>query len=407
MKSIVKKIACLTIVLSVSIIYAQEEPKNTSDFKLGKGMTFSFNEGAYQFNLGGFIQPNIGYEKISGMDADYEFNVRRAFFMLSGKAMKEKVSFLLQTDFSQSTPLMDAWIAYHPTEWLTITGGQKQTFLNNREMTFREDKLQFTSKSMLSKAFSETGREFGLFLEAKFGSKFGIAPKLAITSGDGRNSFGTDSRDADYGGVKIGGRLDVYPLGYFTEGNDLFTADLAHESKPKVVIGFAASNNHGASSQVGEGHGDFLLYDSNGKDNLPDYAQVYADLLLKYKGFSFLTEYVNASASNLNQPYTDASGSTLLAPQQISEYLVLGDSYNVALGYVTKSGYSFDFRYGSSQPEFKDYTNSILQDSNDYTFGLTKYLDGNNLKIQAAVTKIDYAVGSDITIAELLVQIVF
>lgn len=407
MKSIVKKLACLTIVLSVSVMYAQEEPKNTSDSKLGKGLTFSFNEGAYQFNIGGFIQPNIGYEKLKDMDSDFEFNVKRAFFTLSGKAMKEKVSFLLQTDFSQSSPLMDAWVAYHPTEWLTITGGQKQTFVNNREMLYREDKLQFTTKSMLSTNFSDTGREFGLFLEAKFGTKFGIAPKFAITSGDGRNSFGSDSRDVDYGGMKIGGRLDLYPLGYFTEGNDLFTADLAHESNPKLVVGFAASNNHGASNPIGEGHGDFLLYDSNGKDNLPDYAQVYVDLLLKYKGFSLLTEYANASASGLDQPFTDASGTTLLAPQQISEYLVLGDSYNIAVGYVTSGGYSFDFRYGSNQPEFNNYNSSILQDSKGYTFGFSKYFDGNNLKIQTAVSKIDYALGSDVTTAELLVQIVF
>lgn len=407
MQSIVKKLACLSLVLGVSMLNAQEEPKNTSDFKLGQGLTFSFNEGAYQFNVGGFIQPYMSYEKMQDLDADYEFNVKRAFFSLSGNALKEKVSFLLQTDFSQNSPLMDAWVAYHPTSWLTITGGQKQSFVNNKEMTYREDKLQFTSKSLLSTSFSDTGREFGLFIEAKFGTKFGIAPKLAITSGDGRNSFGSDSRDADYGGMKLGGRLDLYPLGYFTEGNERFTADLAHESKPKVVVGFAASSNKGASSMVGEGHGDFLLYDETGKDNLPDYAQVFTDLLFKYKGLSFLAEYANASATGLDQPYTDATGTTLLAPQQISEYLVLGDSYNLALGYVTTGGYSFDVRYGSNQPEFLNYTNSLLQDTNGYSLGVTKYFDAHNLKMQAALNKIDTASGSDITTVEVLVQIVF
>src|SRR5690606_12692550 len=110
-----------------------------------------------------------------------------------------------------------------------------------------------------------------------------------------------------------------------------------------------------------------------GKDNLPDYAQVFTDLLFKYKGLSFLAEYANASATGLDQPYTDATGTTLLAPQQISEYLVLGDSYNLALGYVTTGGYSFDVRYGSNQPEFSNYTNSLLQDTNGYSLGVTKY----------------------------------
>ena len=407
MISIVKKLAGLTIILGASMMYAQEEPKNTSDFKLGEGLTFSFNEGDYAFNIGGFIQPNINYEKIKGLDDDYEFNVKSAFFMLSGKAVKEKVSFLLQTDFSKSSPLMDAWVAYHPTQWMTITGGQKQTFVNNREMLYREDKLQFANRGMLSRMFSDTGREFGLFVETKFGKTFGIVPRVALTSGDGRNSFGTDSRDSDYGGLKIGGRLDLYPLGYFTEGNDQYTADLAHEESIKILLGAAASKNKGASNRNGEGHGDFMLYDSRGMDNLPDYSQAFIDLLIKYKGFSLLTEYANASAKNLGIPFTDEAASTLLAPKQISEYLVLGDSYNVQLGYVTTSGFSFDFRYENSQPEFKNYAESILQESSGYTFGLAKYFDGNNLKMQASVSTIDYKLGSNVVTADVLLQIVF
>ena len=33
---------------------------------------------------------------------------------------------------------MDAWIAYHATDYLTISVGQKQTFVNNKEMMIRE-----------------------------------------------------------------------------------------------------------------------------------------------------------------------------------------------------------------------------------------------------------------------------
>jgi len=111
---------------------------------------------------------------------------------------------------------MDAWIGYEPIEQVKISFGQKQTFVNNREMTYREDRLQFVSRSMLSQSLSQTGREFGVFVESKFklGNTMGIVPMAALTSGDGRNSFGEDSRDSDIGGVKIGGRLDFYPLGF-------------------------------------------------------------------------------------------------------------------------------------------------------------------------------------------------
>lgn len=390
------------------MINAQESnKKNTADFKLGSGLNFSFNEGNYQFNFGGFIQPSYTYSKTKGMNSDTELNAKATFLTISGKAVNEKVSFSIQTDYSRSVPLLDAYLAYHPTEEISITVGQKQSFLNNREMMFREDKLQFTDRSFLSQNLSDTGREFGLFIASKFGNKVGFAPMVAVTSGDGRNSFGSDSRDTDLGGLKIGGRLDIYPLGYFTEGNDDFSADLAHEENLKFVIGGALSENTGVSNANGEGHGDFLLYHANGSNNLPDYSQVYVDLLVKYKGFSFLGEYANASASGLNETYVDAAASQILAPQQISEYLILGDSYNFQVGYVTSKGLSFDVRYENATPEFGSNINSLLSDMRSSTFGITKYFNNNNLKMQASVTNIDMSEGKNQTLAAFVVQIVF
>ena len=402
-----------TIVLLISICAfntkAQElASPQKSDFKLDdNGLVFSFNEGAYEFNINGFIQPSIVSEKLEGEESAQRFNAKRTYFILGGKAMKEKVSFLIQSDYSLAQPILDAWIAYHPYQWLTISGGQKQTFVNNREMIYREDKLQFTDRGRLSTLLSKTGREFGLFLEGKFGEKIGIQPKLAITSGDGRNSFGSDSRDSDLGGMKVGGRLDIYPLGYFIEGNDLFTADLAHESKLKILFGMAASRNIGATDATGEGHGSFLFYGNDGKTIDIDYNQVYADILLKYKGFSFLGEYANATASNIGLTFIDEAATEVLAPQQIGSFFAIGNSYSLQSGYVTKKGLSFDVRYENTTPEFTDNLTNVLPEANSYTLGITKYFKSNNLKMQAAFTNIDYANNTKATMAEFLVQIGF
>jgi len=404
----VKNICTLLLFCITFLIQAQEnDEKNKANFNLGSGLNFSFNEGDYKFNLGGFIQPSFLSEKVSGFDAENEFNSKRSFLMFSGKAKKEKVSFLIQLDYSLSEPLLDAWLAYHPTESITITVGQKQSFVNNREMIYREDRLQFNNRSFLSQTLSNTGREFGLFVESRFGESFGIVPMVAITSGDGRNSFGSDSRDSDLGGVKIGGRLDVYPLGYFKEGNDFTSTDLGREETLKFVIGAAASQNNGASNATGEGHGDFLLYDVNANDNLPDYSQVYVDFLLKYQGFSLLAEYANTSATNLDQAYLDENATQILAPQQISEFLFLGDSFNAQAGYVTLGGFSFDVRYETASPEFENYTDSILQDMNAFTFGVSKYFNNNALKLQAAYTTVNPSIGSNVNQFELLFQIAF
>ncbi len=405
-----KKLICITLLFCSAALSAQEtQPTNQANFELGNGLTFNLNDGDYQFYISGFIQPSVSFEKIEDSDVDYQFNARRTYFMLGGNAVKEKVSFLIQTDFSLSDPLLDAWIAYHPFSWISVTAGQKQNFVNNREMLYREDRLQFTDRSLSSQLFSRTGREFGLFVETnfEFGEKLAIAPKASLTSGDGRNSFGSDSRDADFGGVKIGGRLDVYPLGYFTKGNDLYTADLAHEESLKLVLGAAASQNNGASHANGEGHGDFIFYNASGDIALPDYSKFYTDLLMKYKGASMLLEYTNASVSGIEEVYLDDSASTILAPTQISEFLILGDSFTGQLGYVTKSGLGFDFRYENVKPEFNSNASSLVSEFNNYTFGFTKYFEGNNLKLQAAVSTTDVVQGNNITTGELLFQIVF
>ena len=142
--------------------------------------------------------------------------------------------------------------------------------------------------------------------------------------------------------------------------------------------------------------------------NPSDYEKIFVDLLLKYKGFSFLAEYADAAASALNETYTETFD--LLIPQQISEYLVLGSSYNFQLGYVFKNDIGIDFRYEFSTPEFTNetnnaYENSILQDFENMSFGISKYFDNNNLKIQAGISSIKYFYGDETTIAELVCQI--
>jgi len=402
-----KKFLSLLLLLSISHLLKAQVQENKVDFQIGNGLNFSFNNNEYQFNLGGFIQPSFSTIKTDGFERENQLNSRRSYLQFSGNAVKEKVSFLFQLDYSLADPLLDAWIAYHPHKTTTITVGQKQTFLNNREMTYREDRLQFTNRSFLSTNFSNTGREFGVFVSSKFGENFGIVPMLAVTAGDGRNSFGANSRDSDLGGIKYGGRLDLYPLGFFKSGNDLTSTDLEREENLKFVFGVAASQNIGASNLVGEGHGDYILYNLNGENNYPDYLQIYADILFKYQGFSLLAEYVNASASNINETYTDANATQILVPTQISDFLTLGDSFNIQAGYVTLGGFSFDARYENATQEFVNNTNSVFQSADAYSVGLSKYFVGNSLKVQSSYTNFIPTIGSTINQIDLLFQITF
>jgi len=225
----------------------------------------------YHFKLSGMIQPAFSISIDSLQNTDYLFNARHTFFSFSGFAKPERVSFLMLADFSLSSPLLDAWVAYHFNNNLSLSFGQKLISGNNRAMKYKSDNLQFHERSLLSTNFSNTGREFGLFLDLNLSlRRFNINPAFGVSSGDGRSSFGTNSRDVDYGGFKYFGRVDFYPLGYFSEGNNLQVFDIKRESQLKFVFGIAASYNDGASNSVGEGHGDFFLYNVNGDIQLPD-----------------------------------------------------------------------------------------------------------------------------------------
>ena len=410
-----KKISFLITIFITTFITAQESSQNKSDFDFGNGVSLSFEDGDYNFSINGYIKPTYVYNEMTSIvdggtinEFNRQFKSKNSVLEISGNAKKEKVSFSIRMDYSLSNPLLEAWVGYHPSKSVNVYFGQKNSFLNNREMIFNEDILQFTDRSLLSQNHTNSyGQEFGLFIETTFGEKFIYSPKFAVTSGDGRNSFGEDSRDSDLGGVKFGARLDLYPFGNFSEGNE-GSVDLVGEQKLIMELGFAYSKNIGTSHRTGNGHGDIMFYDADGNNNLPDYEKIFVDLLLKYKGFSFLAEYADAAASGLNQTYTDTFN--LLIPQQISEYLVLGSSYNFQLGYIFQNDIGFDFRYEFSKPEFTNeinnsYENSILQDFENMSFGISKYFDNNNLKIQVGVSSIKYFYGDETTIAELVCQI--
>ncbi len=122
---------------------------------------------------------------------------------------------------------------------------------------------------------------------------------------------------------------------------------------------------------------------------------------------SISTTLKNASANGIGVVYVDDTASTILAPQQISEYLYLGDSYNFQLGFVTKKGLSFDLRVETLRSEFEDYIPSLLPNNDSYTFGLTKYFKNNNLKMQASITSVNFEDMNNQTNGEFLVQIIF
>lgn len=383
-----------------------EAPRTRSRYTIGQGISFDFEEDGHRIGFGGVIQPRWGVSEQTGGDTEQFLNVKRARLVLSGELYEEALRFFVQSEFTLNDPLLDAWFAYSPFEWLTFTFGQRLTTALNREAQQDAPFLAFTDRSLLSRTFSETGREFGGFLdfEIPLGPTI-IRPQLSVTSGDGRNSFGVDSRDRDIGGLKWGGRLDVLPLGDFVGVGKNSVADLTREHTPKLVIGASLSYNDGASEARGAGHGEFQLYDGFGGLQQPDYVQIFADLLVKWRGASLLIEYTNATATGLQGTFTDEGGNDRLFRRQISEFLLLGDGFNGQVGYVFDFGLGIDLRYSELYDEFPKFETSLLQDTTALGASASWYFVDQALKAQLSYERIDTAGGPVIDTAELLVQL--
>ncbi|MBM77339.1 MAG: hypothetical protein CL846_02550 [Crocinitomicaceae bacterium] len=409
----------LISLLFFNYLYSQEtqeftnstfEKNNEYSYSLGNGILFNFDDSTHLFKIGGMAQPsflNSRFDDTTQNSKNY-FGVKRAYFNVSGSLNNGEISFLIQTDFSDPYPLLDAWAGYHPTKNISIYFGQKQSPFNNHSMQMMEYNLQFASRNNLSKVFCKTGREFGLFIETRYSlGSIGLKTFAAITSGDGKNSFGVLSNDTDKGGLKYGARMNLYPFGFFSNGNELIGHDITKESKPKLMFGAASSLNIGASHSVGEGHylepdpgfdpprETFVFYDSTGLNMFPNYLKNYVDLLFKYKGFNFLAEYVNTAAYQLHGSSLNSAGTDLLEPTQISNYLVLGNAYNIQAGYLFNSDWSIDLKWGQSYKEFSN-DNSLLLNYDSMGAGFSKYFSNKAVKTQLMATYYNFPNSSDL-----------
>jgi hypothetical protein len=404
-----KIISIISLYAIITTVHAQEsnqdisasfDKNNDYTYNLGSGILFNFDDSTHMFQIGGMSQPRFLNSRVNDttLDPGNYFGIKRSYFSLNGSLNKGMFSFLIQTNFSDSYPLLDAWAGYHPNKNLSIYFGQRMSPFNNLSMQIMEYNLQFASRNYLSQNFTESGREFGLFIESKFSiGNIGLKPILAITSGDGKNSFGVLSSDTDQGGLKYGGRLNIYPFGFFKENNEFIGHDTYKEKSHKLMFGFSSSLNQGASHEIGEGHyfqdlppnGTFMFFDTIGNRKLPNYLKNYLDILYKYKGFNILFEYVNTAAYNLQGTSLNSTGSLLLEPTQISQYLVLGNAFNIQGGYLFKSDWSIDMKFGRSYYEFEQ-TYSILQNYDSMGAGITKYFSNRAVKTQLMASYVNF-----------------
>ena len=383
-------------------------------YSFGEGISFTADNGS-KIKLSGYAQPHVeikNYNDLEDNSSSTRFRLRRLRLRFDGQAVNPKFAYRFQVDLSGSSEtgeatgdfLLDAYVSYDITNRIKVIFGQRSTYTDNRELFMNSNSLQLVERSRLTSAFSSI-REFGLFLSGNFrlnGKGSYLRPYFVLTNGDGINNF-----DKDLGGLKIGGRIDFLPFGLFTNKGQFRQIDVMRELTPKFVIGVNYSHNSGMSSRRGRNSGSIIYLNEFGQQSLPDYTKYGIDFLFKYNGFSALGEYIKSSSTvptniieRVRNDGSTSSSFLVNGIQDVESYvngrMMLGEAYNIQMGYLFKSGITIDSRYTHLKADDNSFLNNatFYNRPNYYTLGIGKLLGRNyGAKIQGSITLVDGSLG--------------
>lgn len=407
---IIKIISLFLFLISFNI----NSQSSLNSYSFGEGISFTADNGS-MIKLSGYAQPHVeikNYNDLEENSSSNRFRLRRLRLRFDGQASNPKFAYRFQVDLSGSSEtgeatgdfLLDAYVSYDITNRIKVIFGQRSTYTDNRELFMNSNSLQLVERSRLTSAFSSI-REFGLFLSGNFrlnGQGSYLRPYFVLTNGDGINNF-----DKDLGGLKIGGRIDFLPFGLFTNKGQFRQIDVMRELTPKFVIGVNYSHNSGMSSRRGRNSGSILYLNEFGQQSLPDFTKYGIDFLFKYNGFSALGEYVKSSSTvptdiieRVRNDGSTSSSFLVNGVQDIESYvngkMMLGEAYNIQMGYLFKSGITIDSRYTHLKADNNSFLNNatFYNRPNYYTLGIGKLLGRNyGAKIQGSITLVDGSLG--------------
>lgn len=375
-----KQFVTLVCIVASSMVFAQKQEAAIYT-KSQKGIEFVGKDSIFSMRLQFRMQNRAAFltrseEELSA--ASYEFRVRRLRLKLEGFVYDPKLTYKLQLAFSRgdmdwdmtqesvvnTSPnvVRDAVVYYEPIEGLKFGFGQTK-LPGNRQRVISSGDQQFADRSIVNATFT-IDRDFGFFGTYKQ-NYFSVSG--ALTSGEGRNTTQSNS------GLSYTGRIEALPFGSFTGKNDYQEGDLEREKKPKLSIGASYNFNDDAVRAGGQLGRD--LYSKT------DLTTLSIDLLFKYKGFAVYSELMQRNCSN---PITLSSDSSNV------QTVYAGYGMLQQVSYLFKSNWEVAARYASITPFNSVYDNPAfsgvnLKGTDEFQLGVTRYLNGHRVKVQANV----------------------
>lgn len=348
-----------------------EKVRNMPNIEVGRGITFQPQNKSYKMTMRFRMQNMVGIYMNKDFNVEKtEAQVKRLRLRFDGYIYSPKLTYSIQLGFTpydtkvlpngNTNIVRDAMVYYVPSSTWNIGFGQTK-IKANRARVNSSSALQFVDRSIVNSEFN-LDRDFGFFGEYNkqlFGD-FNISTKGSITLGEGRNW-----NTSENSGLAYTGRLELFPLGRFKSYGDIIEGDFEREQTLKMLIAGTYSYNDRALRVQGQ----------NGA-KMPDgmsrsLSSYFFDFIVKYRGFAF---------------YTDVMGRKCDAPvldETTKQFVYDGKGVNVQTSYIFPSNWEFALRNSTLMPEKEVQPFAGYKTFNQSTFGVTKYLIGHSLKIQA------------------------
>lgn len=386
-------LAFLTLLLFAfpSLVQAQSKIQNPNiKLKFGKGLQIVAADSSMALKIGFRFQSLYNSERSLADDGEWASNflIRRSRLKFDGWAVNPNLVYKVElalsnrdlgssSDFAQTSQapkvVLDAVIKWKFHKNFTLWAGQTK-LPGNRERVVSSQKLQFVDRSIVNGTFN-IDREMGLQLRGKFKSgNMVIKPMGSISFGEGRNTT-----ISNIGGNHYVGRVELLPMGEFASKGDYFEGDLKREKAPKLAVGASYSYNNGASKQKTTGK---FLVDAEGNYFENNLETFIVDMMFKYNGLSILGEFADKRVASIND--RDLGFRESLVDVNGRSYYT-GHGINTSIAYLFKNNLEIGTRYTQIIPD----TEVSFAGVKEYTFGLSKYVVGHNLKIQTDVSIID------------------
>ncbi len=359
--------------------YLLEQLRYMPNIEVGNGITFrprnNLFEVTMRFRMQNLLALNFDNDfTLTGTDA----LVKRLRLRFDGYIYSPKLAYSIQLGFtdydSEDLPngnkniIRDAIVYYIPNAVWNIGFGQTKIKANRARIN-SSSALQFVDRSIVNSQFN-IDRDFGLFGEYNplRGDGFNISARMSVTSGEGRN-WGTSKK----GGLAYTGRLELYPFGRFKAKGEIVEGCYEYDERLRMLVAGAYSYNDRTARVAGQRG---ALMPDGATRTMGAY---FVDFILKYRGWAFCTDFMGRTC---DRPLFEGT------PEA---YVYTGCGLNIQTSWLIKRNWEIAVRNSTLFPSDRIRSLAGYDSQNQMTLGVTRYIIGHNLKVQADVSYNSYS----------------